>query len=237
MIVTTEAIVLRARKQGETSKIATLYTMDYGKLNVIAKGAREVKSKFGAALEMFAHTSVVLYKRDTNEALNLLSKADTIDSHSGILRSLEKMETATAIVELVLHSMHDEDAHANLFALLNQSLAAIAKTAEENGRLHAIQIRFYLFFTEMMGFGLDWDAVKALSNEETALLHQLAESPHPNPLPEGEGTFSNSFPEGEGILSEKEFLRLYSFFQSYFAEHLPGVTNRSMKSGRVFSSL
>ena len=61
MIVKTEAIVLRGRKQGDTSKLATLYTRDFGKIDVIAKGAREQKSKFGGALEMFARSTVVLY--------------------------------------------------------------------------------------------------------------------------------------------------------------------------------
>src|ERR1700733_7951160 len=130
MIVTTEAIVLRARKHGETSKIVTLYTLSYGKLNVIAKGARETKSKFGGALEMFARSTVVFYKRDKQDALSLLSKAETISSHSGILKSLDRIETATAIVELILNSMHDEEANEKLFAMLNSTLDTIATSNE-----------------------------------------------------------------------------------------------------------
>src|SRR5439155_26532461 len=106
MIVSSEAIVLRARKQGETSKIVTLYTLAYGKLNVIAKGAREMKSKFGGALEAFSHINAIFYKKENVEpGLYLLSKAETIESNAGILNSLSKIEAATGIVELMLRSM------------------------------------------------------------------------------------------------------------------------------------
>ena len=132
MIVTTEAIVLRSRKQGETSKIVTLYTKSHGKLNVIAKGARETKSKFGGALEMFAKSTAVFYKRDKHDALSLLSKAETIDSHSGILKSLRRMATATAIIELILNSMHDEEANEELFFVLDTTLTKIARSNEES---------------------------------------------------------------------------------------------------------
>ena len=86
MLVTTEAIVLRSRKHGETSKIVTLYSREYGKVDVIAKGARDIKSKFGGALEAFAESRIVFYKKDKPEAaLYLLSKAEPIRSNSKLL--------------------------------------------------------------------------------------------------------------------------------------------------------
>src|ERR1019366_3384591 len=142
MIVKTDAIILRGRKQGDTSKLATLYTRDFGKIDVIAKGAREQKSKFGGALEMFARSTVVLYKNHKPDTLSLLSNAETIEPNHGILRSLERMETATAIVELILRAMHDEEAHDELFDLLASTMQAIAQWEDRAAR--AVQFRFYL---------------------------------------------------------------------------------------------
>ncbi|MGB1717419.1 MAG: DNA repair protein RecO, partial [Candidatus Latescibacterota bacterium] len=39
-IIKTKAIVLRSRRMGETSRMATLFSEDVGKLKVTAKGAR-----------------------------------------------------------------------------------------------------------------------------------------------------------------------------------------------------
>jgi DNA repair protein RecO len=218
MIVTTEAIVLRSRKQGETSKIATLYTLSAGKLNVIAKGARETKSKFGGALEMFAKSTVVFYKRDRHDALSLLSKAETLDSHSGILKSLGRIETATAIIELILNSMHDEEANEDLFFLLDSTLGAIAKSNED--LLPSVLFRFYIQFARLMGFELDAESKSGLSQQLQSILISLMNSS-----------------DIAATISERDRERLKSFFQSYFAEHLPGVNRRSMKSAKVFSSL
>ncbi len=220
MLVTTEAIVLRSRKQGETSKIVTLYTLGFGKLNVIAKGARETKSKFGASLEMFAKSNVVFYKKDKHDSLSLLSKAETLDSHSAILKRLETIEAATEIIELVLHAMHDEEANEELYRLLDLSLDQLTATpSDRNGEhiIRTIQIRFYLGFAAIMGFAIELDTVSA----ELATVFRAIESESSKDLK----------------LSEREYERISGFFDSYFTEHLPGVTRRSMKSAKVFSSL
>lgn len=125
MIVTTEAIVLRTRKQGDSSRIVTLYTKDFGKLNVIAKGAREMRSPFSSALQLFNHLSVVFYKKE-NRDLYLLSKAETMTKMTGIQQSMEQLTAASKIVDLVQRAMHDEHPDAKLFELLAKSLKHIA---------------------------------------------------------------------------------------------------------------
>ncbi len=218
MIVKTDAIILRGRKQGDTSKLATLYTRDFGKIDVIAKGAREQKSKFGGALEMFAFSSVVLYKNNRPDALSLLSNAETIEPNHGILRSLERIETATRIVELILRAMHDEEAHSDLFDLLATTLKAIAQWEDKAAR--AIQFRFYLQFAKQMGFEVDLGPTQQLSNRSLELLRSVEH---------GETEAAS--------ISEADYKQLAYFFQNYFAAHLPGVSSRSMKSAAVFEQL
>ncbi|MBI5464877.1 MAG: recombination protein O N-terminal domain-containing protein, partial [Ignavibacteriales bacterium] len=43
MIVKTDAVVIKSMKYSDTSKIVALYTKEFGKLSVIAKGARANK--------------------------------------------------------------------------------------------------------------------------------------------------------------------------------------------------
>jgi DNA repair protein RecO (recombination protein O) len=213
VIVTSEAIVLRARKHGETSKIVTLYTLAYGKVNVIAKGAREMKSKFGGALESFAHMSAIFYKKEKPEAgLYLLSKAELIGSNAAILKSLAKIEAATGIIELVLRSMHDEEANPAIFELLRSALAAIDTSSDAAAT--PLEFWFAIQLLELMGVGI--------ASEHPTLVALTKASPE----------------EATAIqISERDESRLRGFLQAYYVEHLPGITGRSMKSGRVFSSL
>ena len=133
MIVTTEAIVLRTRKYRETSVIATLYTRAFGKISVIAKGARDRKSKFGSSLQPMNHVRAVMYLKDTRE-LQLLSQCDIVESFSGLSDDLDRMTPALSAVELVDLTIHAEEENQPLFRLLADVLRT-ANSATKNGIL------------------------------------------------------------------------------------------------------
>ena len=59
------AIVLRSFDYGESDRIITFYTDDFGKLTGIAKGARRSKRRFPNALELFSLSNIcLLYTSD-----------------------------------------------------------------------------------------------------------------------------------------------------------------------------
>jgi len=222
MIVNSEAIVLRSRQQGETSKIVTLYTLAYGKLNVIAKGAREMKSKFGGALEAFSHINAIFYKKENVEpGLYLLSKAETIESNAGILNSLSKIEAATGIVELMRRSMHDEEATPAIFELLRSVFPTVAVTS--HSAVATLEFWFAIQFLHAKGFEIEAGTDRNVSPEAESVLCSLIEA--------------NLSQAAQLQIPERAESKVRAFLQSYFVEHLPGMTGRSMRSGRVFSSL
>ena len=49
--ITSDALVLRTYRLGETSKIVVLLTRDRGKLRAVAKGARGPRSRYQSALD------------------------------------------------------------------------------------------------------------------------------------------------------------------------------------------
>ena len=49
-LLKTPAITLKSRKWGEADRIVTFYTLLFGKVRGVARGARRVKSRFGSAL-------------------------------------------------------------------------------------------------------------------------------------------------------------------------------------------
>lgn len=120
----TEAIVLKSLKQGETSKILTLYTRRSGKLSVIAKGARSAKSRFGGSLEPCNYISIVYYQKE-NRDLQFLSQAEILSAFSGIKRDLEKTTVAVAVCELINRFEVDTEPNPRLFQLALQVLKAI----------------------------------------------------------------------------------------------------------------
>lgn len=136
----TEAIVLKSQRQGETSKFLTLYTRAFGKLKVIAKGARRVKSKFGGSLEPVNYVSIVFYEKENRE-IQILSQADIIGSFAGIKQSLEKTALAMGVCELISSLEIGVQPNPSLFKLHLEALKAINKNKNPMNAVRAFQVK------------------------------------------------------------------------------------------------
>ena len=148
MIVKTDAIVLRSRKYRETSRILTLYTKEFGKLSVIAKGARSLKNKFGASLQPLSHVHAVMYKHDHRE-LHLLSQCDGITRFGKLAEDLEKFTASMYIVELMEYVANDEERNEQFFDLALSTLKAM-NDAQKN--VANVQFYFEVHLSDVLGF-------------------------------------------------------------------------------------
>ena len=69
--ISSDALVLRTYKLGETSKVVVLLTRDRGKLRAIAKGARGARARYQSSLEPLSEVRVGLYGRQGAELFRL----------------------------------------------------------------------------------------------------------------------------------------------------------------------
>ncbi|CUS77604.1 DNA replication and repair protein RecO [Candidatus Kryptonium thompsonii] len=138
MLTKTEAVVLKAVKYRETSKIVTLYTKKFGKINAVAKGAMLTTSKFGASLEPMSYILAVLYKKETRE-VQFLSQADLIKPFLSLYSDYNKMILGLSICELVYKLMKFEEENLRIFNLLVNTLEKLNE-AEKN------EVNFLWFF-------------------------------------------------------------------------------------------
>ncbi len=60
----TEAFILRTYNLAEADKIVVCFSKEIGVLRGVAKGARRLKSKFGASLEPYTHVVLTLYEKE-----------------------------------------------------------------------------------------------------------------------------------------------------------------------------
>lgn len=149
----TEAIILKTIPYGETSKILTTFTKDLGKVNLLARGARDVKSKYGGALELFTHVSVIFYEK-TERDLQYVSDVTIIDPFLQIHNHLDRTYTALAIIEMSNRLVHGNEDSLRLFDLLLQTLQGLNHTDKRpmNGFLY-----FMLHVAERLGFRIETD--------------------------------------------------------------------------------
>jgi len=64
----TQGIVIGRRALGESDRLVDFYTRDYGRVRGVAKSARQTRSRFGSALELFTLGEGNYAERDVKEA-------------------------------------------------------------------------------------------------------------------------------------------------------------------------
>jgi len=69
--ISSDALVLRSYKLGETSKVVVLLTRERGKVRAVAKGARGRRSRYQSALEPLSEVRASLYGRQGTELYRL----------------------------------------------------------------------------------------------------------------------------------------------------------------------
>ncbi len=126
-LIATEAIVLHAFDYRETSRILRLATRDAGVCSVIARGARRPKSRFGAAVDLFAEGAVQFTVRGTGD-LHALNAFDVTRSRATLAARWDRFAAASALSELLMRFASD-DQHPGLFDAYRTALDAL-ETAE-----------------------------------------------------------------------------------------------------------
>src|SRR5215467_9486856 len=68
---TTDALILRTYKLGESDRIVVFLTRDRGKKRGVAKNARQSRRRFGGALEPLTYGRVAYVERERRELVRL----------------------------------------------------------------------------------------------------------------------------------------------------------------------
>src|ERR1700726_1488340 len=95
-----QALVLRTTDWSETSRIATLWTRELGKVRVLAKGGRRLKSNFESALDLLTLCSIV-FLRKSSGGLDLLTEAQVTERFPRLRTELPALYAAYYIAELL----------------------------------------------------------------------------------------------------------------------------------------
>jgi DNA repair protein RecO (recombination protein O) len=125
--LSSDALVLRAYKLGETSKIVVLLTRERGKVRAVAKGARGARPRYQSALEPLSEVRVGLYGRQGAE-LYRLGECELLRSafRTGS-RGLETALTLSYLAELFDSFAQEGEADDAVYRL---ALAALRAAAE-----------------------------------------------------------------------------------------------------------
>ena len=145
-----EALVIKKSVYGESDYLVTLFTDRYGKVRVLARGAKKSKKRFGGRLEPFLHLNADITLNESK--FDILNDITLINAYSNIMESLESFAVGSFVLE-----------HLDIFAFENQLseelFAESIKTFElidGNQNLLPSLLKFQLKLLEINGIKPDF---------------------------------------------------------------------------------
>ncbi|HEX8141765.1 MAG TPA: DNA repair protein RecO [Pyrinomonadaceae bacterium] len=147
-LVESEALVLRTYNLAEADKIVVCLTRKAGVVRAVARGARRLKSKYGAGLEPYTLLALSFYEKEGKE-LHSLREAEILRSYFHLAQSPETMKTLAYMGELVLEFAPPHEPNEKLFRMVNACLEALAGSQDD---MRAITRYFEVWLLKLAGF-------------------------------------------------------------------------------------
>ncbi|MGQ9646926.1 MAG: DNA repair protein RecO [Thermodesulfobacteriota bacterium] len=141
----TNAIVTRSLNYGESDKILTFFSKDFGKIRGIAKGARRSRKRFQNVLGLFSHIRLVFFDRE-GVGLVRVESGDILHAFPKIRENLTKIYHGNYFVELVNEMAGEREANPEAFHHLLSFLMDLEAGEPEEGRARMFEIRMLSVF-------------------------------------------------------------------------------------------
>ena len=143
-----EAIVLRSFKLADADKITVFLTKTHGIIRGVAKGARRLKSRFGAGLEPFTLTHLTFLEKEGRELVNI-QQSEIIRSYFNLAQKEETIAALEYLGELIIEFAPPHQPDEKLFRMVKAVLAALNEAPET---LPALVRYFEIWILKLSGF-------------------------------------------------------------------------------------
>lgn len=130
---------MRWHAYGESDKIATLLTEDYGKLTGIAKGAKNSRRRFANSLEPLARVRVH-FRRRASASLAFLESCELLVPTSELMEP-SKFAYGSYLTEITDQLTVEEHPAADLYALLDEGLATMQRGPATGAFLRGFELQ------------------------------------------------------------------------------------------------
>lgn len=148
-------IVLRRFEFGESSQTGRIYTRDFGRVPVIAKGIKRGGPELRGPMDLFALAEVA-FRRQRSAELRLLVRYRVVTGFPGLRRNLERLFGAYYVAEILYEGTRDEVPEPELFDLVIDVLVALESAASH--QVFLLAAYFVLHFLDRSGFSPMLDA-------------------------------------------------------------------------------
>lgn len=147
-------IILDKRDVGETDRIYSIFTLENGKIRVLAKGVRKANAKLAGFLENFTLAEIFIAK---SQGMGKITGSIVVDSFGEIRKNLNILRDAFGAVKIFNKLTKEENEDQRIFELLKNYLETLDDLAlqkkEEKTEVVFLGFLFKLF--EELGYKIE----------------------------------------------------------------------------------
>lgn len=154
-----EGIILSRKNYSEADRILVCLSESFGKITLLAKGIRKIKSKKRGHLEIF---SKIKFSAVHGKGMDIMTEVQTLNDFSDIRINLHKVTLAYYFVEVINKIVHGEENKSLVFSLLSSALQELGQTTE----LKKMRMTFIYNLLTEMGY---WPVGKKLLDADIVL--------------------------------------------------------------------
>jgi len=114
----TEGLILKKEERGEADLLFTIYTKDFGKLEVLGKAVRKIASKLRPSAEVFYLSEIEFIQGKSQKTL---TDAILIDKFSEVKKELKKTRIASKIAEVLDSLIRGQEPDEKIWQLLTET--------------------------------------------------------------------------------------------------------------------
>lgn len=141
MLYRVEGIVIRSMDYGEGNKIITLCTKSHGKVGVLVRGAKKIRSRHAAATQPFTYGEYIFFRGMGN--LGTLHSCEILEANHTLREQLHLAAYASYVAELMDRALHDEEVGGPMFEQLHAYMRAIAEGKDVQVTTHLFEMKLW----------------------------------------------------------------------------------------------
>jgi DNA repair protein RecO (recombination protein O) len=157
------ALVVRGSDWSETSRVATLWTREFGKIRALAKGGRRLRSNFEVAFDLLTVCRILFIRKPSG--LDLLTEAQVAERFPRLRTDLASLYLGYYVAELLADGTSDYDPHPALFDAALHVLRSLDDPGEERAGRAAW---FELVWLRELGYSPQLDRCAGCNQELVA---------------------------------------------------------------------
>jgi len=145
----TQGFVFKTEDMFEADRIFSVFTKDFGRIEVVGKSIRKIASKLRSGIPLFGLSEIEFIQGKNKKTL---TDALTVEKFPEISQSPEKLMVAKTISEFVDRCIKGQEPDEGIFALLNETFGMLDNLSLTTANFSLLYPYFFWNFVSLLGY-------------------------------------------------------------------------------------